>query len=231
MNMGLPQGLLDRLVQIGRKGRFAELETIGARFPSAKSGDFMRLRPEAWVHVITSYTDDDVVCLIKSLTKLEHYPNFKAGSVSPVIWIFRNLQSASERVDLVNWILANTENTYLPFGSSNHGAKSLDEYQRLSEQVAARSVARHKAEQNRQSDAKARKAAEASQRLFGAIRRKDEKAIRALLARGADSSVVDASGQSALKAAEAAGLGHLFSGNEPQQGAQADSLASGGPAA
>ena len=57
-----------------------------------------------------------------------------------------------------------------------------------------------------------------------------EKAIESLLARGADSSVLDASGQSALQAAVAVGLGHLFSGDEPQHGAQADSPASGGPA-
>jgi hypothetical protein len=210
MTPEIPQGLVNRLVQIGREERFAELETIETDFPSAKCGDLMRLRPEAWARVVMSLTDAEVVFLIKALTKLELHPSFRAGSVSPVIFLFRALPEALKRVDLINWILANTENSYLPFGSSNHGAKSIDEYYRLAEYLGARIAARHKAEQDRQSAAESKRVAVASQRLFGAIRRKDEKAIKALLAQGADPGVRDASGQTALQAAMDAGLGHLF---------------------
>ena len=222
MNRDIPQALLNRLIQIGREDKFADLQTIGDEFPAARRGNFMRLRPEEWVQVARGLTEDEAVSLIKSLTKLEHYPNFKAGSVSPVIWIFRNLPGAQQRLDLINWVLANTDNDYLPFGSSNHGAKTLDEYHRLCSYVAARSAARNKAELDRQAEAKTQKAAEASQRLFGAVRRKDEKAIKALLARGANSSALDASGQSALQVAVAVGLGHLFDTKEPQQDTPAD---------
>lgn len=187
--MNIPTGLLARLIQIGREGHFAELGSIPTLFPSAKRGDFMRLRPESWTRAVADLADDDIVCLIKSLTKLEHYPNYRAGSVSPVIWIFRTLPDARKRVDLINWILANTNNDYLPFGSSNHGAKSIEEYHVLSDRVAS----------------------------HGVERRKDEKAIKTLLARGADFNLRDASGQSALQVAMAAGLGHLFNANEPQQ--------------
>jgi len=214
--MYIPRGLLDRLIQIGREEHFAELDSIPTLFPSAMRGDFMRLRPEAWTQAVADLSDDDIVCLIKSLTKMEHYPNYKAGSVSPVIWIFRTLPDARNRVDLINWILANTNNHYLPFGSSNHGAKSLEEYQSFSDLVAARGAARRKAEQDRQTAAKERKAAEASQRLFGAIRRKDEKAVKALMARGADFNIRDASGRTALQQVVAVGLGYLLNANDPQ---------------
>lgn len=228
MKTGIPGELLGHLVEIGREERFTELEFIGSAFPSVRGGDFMRLRPDSWLEAVSQLSESDAVFLIKALTKLEHYPNFKAGSVSPVIWIFRGLKNASERTELIDWILANTENDYLPFGSQNHGAKSLAEYRQISVDFAGRDAIRRDEERERQRSARSRKAADASQKLFGAIRRKDESAIRALLARGADFAAVDASGRSARDAAAAAGLAHLFIGSESEQGPSNDPIAADG---
>ncbi len=170
----------------------------------------MRLRPETWYQIADTLSENKIVALIKALTLLEQYPSFKAGSVAPAIWLFRRLPDANGRVELINWILNHTENDYLPFGSSNHGAKSLDDYHHRCEQISERSKARNKAERERQRKAKVRKANEASQRLFGAIRRKDVKAVEALIARGADCHAVDESGLTALEYARSLGLGHLF---------------------
>lgn len=217
MQTGIPKGFLARLVEIGREERYTELEFIGSAVPSAQRGEFMRLRPDSWIEAISQLSESDTVFLIKALTKLERYPDFRAGSASPVIWIFRGLKNAAERVDLIDWILANTENDYLPFGSQNHGAKSLAEYRQISADFAVRDAVRRDEERERQRSARSRKAADASQKLFGAIRRKDKSAVRALLARGADVSAVDSSGQSARDAAVAAGLGYLLIANESEQ--------------
>ncbi len=211
----IPQSLVDHLVEIGRSENYGELKNIGEAFPEAKQGAFMRLRPDAWNQVADSISENRLVSLIKALTLLEKYPNFKAGSVAPVIWLFRRLPNADNRVELTNWILNHTDNNYLPFGSSNHGAKSLDDYYYRCSQIAERSRARYEAEEERQREAKARKTSEASQRLFGAIRRKDAKAIEALLVRGADYNAIDESGHTALEYATSLGLDHLFGTTKP----------------
>ena len=215
MNKEISQELVDHLVDIGRSENFHDLGNVSDRFPEAKQGSFMRLRPEAWYQIADTLSENRIVALIKALTLLEQYPNFKAGSVAPVIWLFRRLPGANDRVELINWILSHTDNDYLPFGSSNHGAKSLDDYRQRCEQIAERSNARKKAEEERQLEAKLRKANEASQRLFGAIRRKDVKAVEALIAKGADCNVVDESGLTALEYARSLGLGHLFDTERP----------------
>lgn len=69
----------------------------------------------------------------------------------------------------------------MPFGSHNLGAKSLEKLHALSERAAERATARHTAEVNLKCDAKVHKAAEATNKLFGALRRHDEKAVVALL--------------------------------------------------
>ena len=74
---------------------------------------------------------------------------------------------------------------------------------------------RQNAEEERQDAARARKADEASQRLFGAIRRKDAKAIESLLARGADKNAVNEAGKTALEYAQSQGLGDLFDVEKP----------------
>ena len=215
MSKEISQELIDHLVEIGRSENFRDLENVGDKFPEARQGSFMRLRPETWYQIADTLSDNRIVALIKALTLLEKYPNFKAGSVAPVIWLFRRLPEANDRVELINWILSHTDNDYLPFGSSNHGAKSLDDYHHRCEQIFERSKARSKAEEERQSEAKVRKAIEASQRLFGAIRRKDVKAVEALIARGADCNAVNESGLTALEFARSLGLGHLFETDKP----------------
>src|SRR5688572_15828996 len=104
MTDSIPRSLVDHLIEIGRTESFGELEHIGNEFPSARRGGFMRTVHDTWARIAESLSEDELIWLIKALTRLEHYPNFKAGSVSPVIWLFRCLPSASERVELVNWI-------------------------------------------------------------------------------------------------------------------------------
>jgi hypothetical protein len=210
MNTLISQELIEHLVKIGCSENFEDLGVLVNTFPSARSGAFMRLRPEAWKQVVDNITHEELVCLIKSLTKLESYKNFKAGSVSPVICLYRFLTKGAEHVALVDWILNNTENSYLPFGSSNHGAKSLDDYQRRCEKVAQRQFERQNADQMRQEEAKARKAGEVSHRLFGAMRRKDQLAVVALLNRGADPHTKNDQGQTAIEFATSLGEGDWF---------------------
>jgi len=212
MTPELSQNLIQHLVEIGASGRFEGGEKISALFPSARSGSFMRLAPHSWYTVAASLDDAQLIACIKALTVLERLPNFSAGSVSPVIWLFRKLseRSRDDLTPVIDWVLTNTDNPYLPFGSHNLGAQSLEELHALSAYAAERAKARHTAEENRQREAKERKATEATYKLFGALRRHDEKAVVALLSQGADIYASNEQGQTAFEYARSLGLQHLM---------------------
>ena len=124
----------------------------------------MRLAPHFWYAVAASLDDTQLIACIKALTVLERLPNFSAGSVSPVIWLFRKLSERShdDLTTVIDWVLTNTDNPYLPFGLHNLGAQSLEELHALSARDTEHSEARHTTEENRQREAKERKAADAT---------------------------------------------------------------------
>ena len=78
----------------------------------------------------------------------------------------------------------------------NLGAKSLAEYHRLKEVASERAKARREAEVHRQESARQRKAQEATHALIGAVKRGDVKAVKALIAKGADINAIDSAGVS-----------------------------------
>jgi hypothetical protein len=208
----LPSELIKHLIELGSSGRYDECGSLSERFPSTQSGAFMRLAPQAWYDVADALSRDELSALIKALTVVEHMPNCRAGSVSPVIWLFKRLseRSGDDLSELANWVLAHTDNEYLPFGSYNYGAKSPAELQDRREAAHRRAEACRSEEKKRQLDDMERKAAEATRKLFGALRRRDEKAIAALVRRGADIQAKDENGQSAIEMARSLGLSHFL---------------------
>lgn len=205
----LPKPLLDKLIYIGREELFEQVPSIPDVSSRARSGQFMRQRPEFWRDVASQLCDSDLVALIKTLTIAERdLDGYKAGSVAPVIWLFKVLQSRAafgSLAELEDWILAHTNNDFLPWGASNHGARSLEEYRHLSEEVSRRSAVRRKKEADRQQSAKERKAEAATRNLMNAVRRRDIDAIFALRLKGGDVHQQDDKGVSILQYAEEAG--------------------------
>jgi hypothetical protein len=223
--------LIEYLIKLGASGRYDECDDLAERFPNSQSGAFMRLAPQAWYDIAGSLSASQLVALIKTLTVVERrIPRCRAGSVSPVIWLFRKLweRSSDDLSPLIDWVLSHTENPYLPFGSSNYGARSLAEYRELSDYVAQRAKDRRAAEEQRLLDAKKRKAAEATYNLFGALCRRDEKAVAALLLRGADIYAANEHGQTAIEFARSLGLAHLL-GPSPNEALEGDAANSAAP--
>jgi hypothetical protein len=208
----LSQNLIQHLVEVGVSERFEDGEKMSSLFPAARSGSFMRLAPHSWYAVAASLDDAQLIACIKALTVLERLPNFCAGSVSPVIWLFRKLseRSHADLTAVIDWVLTHTDNPYLPFGTHNLGAQSLEELNSLSVRAAERAEARHATEENCQREFKLRKAAEATHKLFGALRRHDEKAVVALFSQGADIHASNQHGQTAFEYARSLGLEHLI---------------------
>ena len=133
--------LITELINIGRDEAFEHLPVLIKSSPDHRSGEFMRQLPAFWIGVGDKLSAQEIIALIKALTVAERMvPELKAGSVSPVIWLYRHLRQRfpGEYTELEEWILRETVNNYLPWGTSNHGARSLDEFRRLSERVAQR---------------------------------------------------------------------------------------------
>lgn len=209
----LSQELIRHLVEVGQTDQFDSCDELPVRYPASSSGTFMRLAPESWYEVAASLTDHDLAALIKTLTVLEErLPEFRAGSVSPVIWLFRRLsdRSPADLTPLVDWVLAHTENPYLPFGTWNFDAKSSAELAARSALSRERRTRGRADEANRQLEAERRRSAAATRKLFGALRRRDDRAIAALLAQGADIRAENEHGQTALDFAQSVGLRHLL---------------------
>jgi hypothetical protein len=74
---------------------------------------------------------DDLIALTKGLALAEKYLGWAGGSVAAPIWTFRELQrrdsTLADRV--ANWILPRTTNPWVPYGSQNYGARSVEEFQ------------------------------------------------------------------------------------------------------
>ena len=113
------QEIIQILVGIGASERFDDFEKVLSQFPHLRSGHFMRLRPEPWNEVATTLDDAQLISLIKTLTVLEaRLPDFRCGSVSPVIHLMHRLALRSPDLvpEIVDWILSHSDNPYLPFG-------------------------------------------------------------------------------------------------------------------
>ena len=121
--------VVEILIKIGRS---PELTTKTRKLLKAiKPHDAIdRLGWDEWDDVTQPMTTDDLVALIKGLTVAEKYHKWSGGSVSAVIWTFRELERRDHDLSeqLADWILPRTDNPYAPFGSQNHGATSYREF-------------------------------------------------------------------------------------------------------
>lgn len=101
-----------------------------------KNKDYInRLHWEKWRNVTNKLSINELIALVKSLVLAEYFFRWAGGSVSSVIWTYREVERRDRETAnvLADWVLQRTHNPYAPFGSQNYGAKSLPEYQKLSE--------------------------------------------------------------------------------------------------
>ncbi len=94
-------------------------------------GRLNRLHWNDWNKVTDKLQVEDIVVLAKGLTFMEvNCDGWASGSVSAVIWIFRAVQERDTLIAdiLADWLLAHTNNPYVPFGTQNYGSSSLLEY-------------------------------------------------------------------------------------------------------
>ena len=189
--MGIAPTVVDALVNVGRSG----VPTVP---------ECLRDPHEAWRTLMCGHEPWREVARRLSVTELEllmrgmilyncSRPGSSGGSVSPVIVLYHEYadrRPEGER-ELVEWIFAHRQGEYEPFGTLyDEGARTLDEFHARSFARKARAQQRRAAQDISDKEARALRmsfgAAQATRYLANAVRRGDEKAVLALLAKGAD---------------------------------------------
>ena len=103
----ITEAILLRLVEIGKSGDFPRPGSFFTASEQRRYSEITRLRPETWYSAVESLSTEDLVALIKCLTVAERrLEGWKAGSVSPVIWLFRRLAALDSNLadSIVDWI-------------------------------------------------------------------------------------------------------------------------------
>ena len=183
------------LVELGRKAERSVLAE--ALLPNA--WDFGVLWKQ-WDRVVGGWKSSEVADLIKGLTYFESMFDRGFGSVPPVANLFRiysSMVDETERDQFADWILRNTVNDYTPFGTNNYGTRNLKDLQQRQAELLAQKQAVADSEKARFDDSRRRKIIQATEQLPNALRRRDIKAVVALIAKGADPDELGISGQSA----------------------------------
>jgi hypothetical protein len=169
----------EQLLEIGRYDRYEEI----ARVPGAGvHGDVVCNAGSG--RLVTFYKDlptNDRHALIKAVAMYEDTVG-GVGSVTALQRLF--LLVNDPRGDLLDWVLQNSR----AFRYYYHDARSLEEYKDICERIAARKAETLHREKGRELEAHERQATVATANLYNAVRRGDIKAVRALLAQGANPS-------------------------------------------
>ncbi len=170
-----------------------------------RTWDRLMIGEEPWLEVGATLDRKELEWLIKGLTLLTRGPLGHAGSVSPVIQLYRKFRERFPEAEpaLTAWIVDRRVNEYEPFGTGRFPeARSYADYLRLRASQDAVQEHRERVEAQQRIDAKARKAARATEQLPKALARGDIAAVTALLDAGGTWSADSAGGLTMVELAE-----------------------------
>jgi hypothetical protein len=145
----LSKAIIDLLLEIGRTTDFDGADVHRQLSRVAGYGWIDTRTPNEWRSAVSALSSSDIVLLAKTLALAEREFQWSGGSVSAVIWVFRVLAERDVRLSevLADWILPRTTNPYVPFGHSNLGATSMQDYEtRLRRRKERRAAAQQEAE-------------------------------------------------------------------------------------
>jgi hypothetical protein len=89
-----------------------------------------RLGRDRWNEVADRLSEVELGNLVRGLTAAELELHWCGGSVAGVIWVYRHYETRfpDRAEELADWVLARSENPYVPFGRMRAGARSVAEY-------------------------------------------------------------------------------------------------------
>lgn len=155
----IQESTLSKLIAIGRYLKWDD-PSLTSRLLEIKDDEYInRLHCREWDSVTGTLNKDEIVSLLKGLVAAEEKLKWTGGSVSAIIWVFRELERRDTDLatKLAEWILQHTSNPYVPFGTTNFGARSLDELRSRRAAWESRKAATVEAELKRQEGAKVKR--------------------------------------------------------------------------
>jgi hypothetical protein len=152
----IPLEVIPILIRIGNSADLDEL-LAAQLLNSIGKFDAINRQWQAWDEIIKPMRTDDLVALTKGLTLAESHHSWSGGSVAAVIYVFREIQRRDSTLayEMANWILPRTSNSWVPFGSHNWSALSVEEYRDAMQRQAERKRDRAANEKAREVRAKA----------------------------------------------------------------------------
>lgn len=173
---------------------------------SVKISDYIGIL-EGYLHI----DNEDFLMFIKGCAFVEM--KISIGSASPISRFLkeRRLQTLSPKLyeEIVNWLISNRSNLYIPFGVIRDGnsLQEVEENEKLKSNVKIKKSLIHQdkmAEQEKAS--KNKKIEKATINLSNALIRKDKVAVKSLLKKGADIHQKNQQNESALALAKRLGV-------------------------
>ena len=190
-----PDAIVQALVTYGREKDYTSVAAMPGAGIHAQVLRFSESLGRSELEQIEALSASDRVAFVKALAVYEH----TVGGLGSVTALERVLPLvADEDHAVLNWILSTTR-SYWYYSS---GATSYAELQASRSAHATRRAENEAREAQRERDAKARKAEQASANLFNAVRRGDLNAVHALLQKGASPESRTPDGMPLVKYAE-----------------------------
>lgn len=187
--------LIELLLALGRAEDYSAIGDVpgaGVHAEVLRFSDSLRRDNLPQIEVLSG---SDRVAFAKALAVYEN----TVGGLGSVTALERVLPLVHDHDHaLLDWILSKTRSYWY----YSHGAQSYTELQAMRAAHAKRRAENEAREAAREREAKARKAEQASAKLFNAVRRGDAKAVQALLRQGANPNGVTPGGTPLLKYAE-----------------------------
>jgi hypothetical protein len=187
--------LIEQLVAIGLSGDLSAAEALPGAGNHAQVLRFSSSLRGNGLAVLEAMPQENLRAFVKALAVYEGTVN-GLGSVTALHQILPLVQD--EDHSLLDWILTSTESYWY----YSHGARSFADLERLKAARAPRRAENERAERDREQVAKSRRAERATERLFNAVRRGDEKAVQALLHQGAAATAATPNGIPLVQYAE-----------------------------
>jgi len=118
-----------KLVTFAKQSLLSQCEENDFSEYFAKRHHLNNIHIDEWRIICDSVDNDELILLFKGLILAECRFGLKGGSVASAISIYRIISDRSLDLtgEIANWALNNTNNNYVPFGTSNYGQRSIAE--------------------------------------------------------------------------------------------------------
>jgi hypothetical protein len=136
---------LQNLIEIGKTNP-TEIRNKKDLLEYFKSRDIInRLGRQEWKIKSLNLSDNDLILLFKGLVLIENELKWIGGSVAGAIWIYRVIieRNLDKDYEIADFGLRNCQNSYVPFGNSYYGIRTIQDYFFYMETKARRSYANY----------------------------------------------------------------------------------------